>query len=147
MEEIDLADWADEPVTETVKIGKREVMIRAITDPTQMGELILAARGREVIPFEVDGKKTKVSESEAMLYTWLAAGAVEPQLSYKDVLRISKRTGFDCIQAGEQVMRLSGVWDDKVGDAKNDFGEKTPQEDGTEVNTPSDGSGEFSPPV
>lgn len=125
MTDEELAEWADEAPMETVKIGKKFVKIRAITDPSQMADIISEAKARAAIAFDVGGgNKVKPKAGEAAYYVWLAAGSVEPKLTYLDILKISRKTGFDCVTAGERVARLSGAMDDAVDEAKNASGEE-----------------------
>lgn len=141
MTDEELAEWADEPATETVKIGKKNVLIRAVTDPTKMAELIQVAKGRAALQIEIDGKKVRPKEGEAMLYTWLEAGAIDPPLTYLQILKISKRTAFDCVNAGERVMILSGATDTAVDEAKNASGEEaTEAPSGPKISGPTVGS-------
>ena len=115
--------------TAEVRIGEETFTVRAITDPTRILEIQQEAQARTKMPVTIEDQVIKLNPVEAGYYMWLAHGIVsDDEITYVDVVAVSRKTGLDCITAGLKVMELSGIVPDNMEDleggiaveAKND---------------------------
>jgi hypothetical protein len=122
-----LATAAREEKTAEVKIGGEAFTVKAVLDPTIILSIEEEAKARAKLkPMDIDGQPVKPKPEEIKLYLYLAAGLVSKEkVEYVDVVRVSRTTGLQCIEAGMKVMQLSGLApetpeSDIATDAKND---------------------------
>jgi len=112
------------PPVDTVKIGGKPVSVGGILNPTQMARLTKEGQGRKNLPVQIGEELVQLDEIEVQAYLWLIAGwqdAVKP--TFEEIVTLSRKTGLDCMNAGQRVMELSGMLADEVDAVKNGSGE------------------------
>lgn len=121
----ELVEWEPDRETSEVKIGDKTFIIQGITDPTTLLKIQREAEDREGKPVALKGnKKCKPDLREVKAYLFLRDGLIVPEgktrPSYDDIVRISRKTIFECLNAGIEVMRLSGLVPENITQLKNE---------------------------
>ena len=122
----DLLEYAPETNTRLVKIGDQECTVRGLFDPSLILKLTTEAEAFKSHQagnhLKHDGKPIHLHENEITAYLFLREGLDdEEKPSFDDIVKISRKTGLDCLNAGLLVMELSGLVPEE---AKTEAGEE-----------------------
>lgn len=112
--------------TAEVKIGGETWEVQGFLDPSKIMKIQKEAEARKRLIVDLgEGEEIRPEESEVMAYCFLSAGLVtEKPVHYEMIVRVSRKTGLDCLNAGFRVMQLSGLIPEDMENKENSVEEE-----------------------
>ena len=110
--------YEPEVKTKTVQVGPFKMKLQEILDPIQLTKAFNTAKGRRVLPVKIDGVDTVLPQGLADAFTFLEFCLVEPKLNFLQIVKLSRKTGLACMEAGGEAMDLCGLTIEAVEETK-----------------------------
>lgn len=128
----ELLEREPEAKTAEVVIGGETFTVGAVTDPTRLLRLQEEARVRrgQIVHYAVkDGQPlgVKLNDAEVGSYLFLREGLIaggEEGVTFEGVVKVSRSTGLDCVDAGLKVLELSETTPMEIEQEKNESREE-----------------------